>query len=226
MLSFFQWLYEQHQQDLSGHTVVGSFGKMRFPTKIGHGTLAKTIKDVGQSLSDKGKKVKTIIGLSGTSDVLTQQQKHKKAEQDIGIRHGISIESHPDKTLVSWLQHIESRGAKGVHVVVGSDRKKDAERIAALNQKQDKKGNTIFNFPEGIHVHIASGGQDVARVDVLKDPNHPLAKIHPSKMTEQQLKQTASASRLIDLAKKGDVKGFEAYGEDRKWIPVIQRAFK
>ena len=89
-----------------------------------------------------------------------------------------------------------------LHIVAGSDRAPEYRKIAEkYNGKPDKKGNVPFHFPGGVHVHEVTG----KREDVDK---------HPTEMSRDELERSASATKIVGLAKSGDYKGFKAYHPD------------
>ena len=164
--------------------------------------------------------------LSGTNKPLSGDQKKKYAEHL--FKHPVELADDKTNSFAAHLKDLSARGYKTAHVFVGSDRAPEISRIAAhhnLNNNAgyiDKKGQKSFHFPGGIHVH--QFGDERLNLDKPSSTEeHHLAKIHPTKMTPDQLKRSTSATRLETLANKGDWSAFKAYhtGVNSKHVKTL-----
>lgn len=197
--------------------VVTTFMKARIPTPA-HKGVVDNIKDFAQK-----HRMASVVKLSGTNYPLSAEQKKKHAENL--FQHPVELADAKTSSFVSHLSDLASRGHGTAHVFVGSDRAHEIQRIADhhnLNNNAgyiDKKGNKVFQFPGGIHVHQFGSN----RLD-LDHPNsaeeHQVSKIHPTKMKPDQISRSTSATRLEKLAGNGDYHGFKAYhpGVDEKHV--------
>jgi len=188
MLSFLKWLTESHDY---GETHVFVPGKMRIPTP-GH----KGLIDKGKSVA-KEAGAKMTIGLSGKAQPLSIDQKKSMAQKLFD--HPVETGSHVNG-IVPALQHFHKHGVKHLHIVAGSDRHEEYQKLVdRYNGKPDKKGNVPFHFDKvTIHKH----GEDREEGEVNK---------HPTEMTDDERAKTVSASRIEKLANAGDHAGVAAY---------------
>jgi hypothetical protein len=164
-------------------------GKVRYAT-LGHKKMVDQAKKIAKKV-----KGKLHIHLTGASDPLTPEQKKSHAEAMFG---------HPVESTTNVLDSLRKLNGHHhtLHIVAGSDRAPEYRKIAEkYNGKPDKKGNIPFHFPGGVHVHEVSG----KREDVDK---------HPTKMSRDELEKSASATKIVGLAKSGDYEGFKAYHPD------------
>ena len=166
---------------------VGFFGKVRIPT-IGHREAIKTAKSLAQD-------AKLHIGLSGTSNPLTPEMKRRHAE--MLFDHPVMPASKHTSNIISFLSHMSTKH-DDFTLVAGSDRAKEYHAlISKYNGKPDRSGNIPFNFRKW-RVHQISG----ERINSKK---------HPSLMSKEELTRSVSATKLEQLARTGDWKGFKAY---------------
>jgi hypothetical protein len=170
----------------SGVLVVG---KIRYAT-LGHKKMVNQAKSIASKV-----KGKLHIHLTGSADPLTPEQKKTHAE---------AMFEHPVESTANVLDSLSRLNGHHhtLHIVAGSDRADEYRKIAEkYNGKPDKQGNVPFHFPGGVHVHEVEG----KREDIDK---------HPTKMTRDELERSASATKVVGLAKSGDYAGFKAYHPD------------
>lgn len=213
MLSFLKYMLGESQSK----GVVTTFMKARIPTPA-HKGVVDTIKSFA-----KERGMTSVVKLSGTNHPLSAEQKKQHAEKL--FQHPVELADKDTGSFVSHLKNLASRGHTEAHVFVGSDRAHEIQRIADhhnLNNNAgyiDKKGNKAFHFPGGIHVHqFGSNRLDLDHPS--SDEEHKVSKIHPTKMTSDQISRSTSATRLQNLASAGDYHGFKAYhpGVDEKHV--------
>ena len=221
MFSFIKFFKESTESK----GVVTTFMKARIPT-LAHKGVVDSIKSFAQE-----HKMTSVVKLSGTNHPLTAEQKKKHAENL--FQHPVEIADGKTNSIVAHLSDLSNRGHHSAHVFVGSDRAHEVSRIAFHHNANnnagyiDKKGNKVFQFPGGIHVH--QFGSD--RLD-LDHPNsaeeHKVSKIHPTKMKPDQISRSTSATRLEKLAGAGDYNGFKAYhpGVDEKHVKSLYNDVK
>lgn len=215
MISFLKYLFES-----GNNPVVTTFMKARIPT-LAHKGVVDHVKDFASKHN-----MKSVIKLSGTNHPLTATQKKGHAEKL--FQHPVELADSHTNSMVSHLQNLADRGHKEAHVIVGSDRAPEIQRIAAHHNKNnnagyiDKKGSNVFHFPGGIHVH--QHGADRMDLDKPHSPEElKLSKVHPSKLDSTQISRSTSATRLQSLASKGDYAGFKAYhpGTDESHVKSL-----
>jgi len=171
---------------------VAFYGKVRYAT-LGHKKAIDTAKSVADRVGGR-----LHIGLSGTSDTLTPSQ--KKSHAEAVFQHPVESGSDHTKNLFNYLSHLNKHHDE-IHLVAGSDRAPEYERtLSQWNGKADKSGKVAFNFKKW-KVHEVAG----KREDSDK---------HPTKMSRDELEKSASATKVIGLAKSGDYEGFKAYHPD------------
>ena len=169
--------------------VVAFYGKVRIPT-IGHKKAIGTAKTIANKVGGKLR-----IGLSGTSRPLTSET--KKAHAEMMFQHPVDTGDEHSKNLFSYLSHL-NQDHDELHLVAGSDRAPEYRRtLQDWNGRADKSGRVGFNFKKW-KVHEVEG----ERGDVDK---------HPTKMSQDELERSVSATKLEGLAKSGDYEGFKAY---------------
>lgn len=170
--------------------VTAVYGKVRIPT-IGHKLL------VDQAAAHAKKHGHTLnVTLSGAATPLTVEQKKAHAERVFG--RPVNTANEHTSNIVKFLTHLHQSGHQEVHLFAGSDRVPEYQNILSkYNGTPDKKGNVPFHFKKW-QVH-AVGGERVK------------SKKHPTAMDHNELMQTVSASKLEELAHKGDYEGFKAY---------------
>lgn len=161
-------------------------GKVRYATP-GHQEAVNSAKELAKKHG-----AQLHIHLTGTSDPLTPEQ--KKAHAEAMFQHPVESTKNvfDSLTRLSGQHHT-------LHIVAGSDRAAEYRALGEkYNGKPDKSGNIPFHFPGGIHVHEVEG----KREDVDK---------HPTKMSRDEIVRSASATKIVGLAKAGDYEGFKAY---------------
>lgn len=157
---------------------VAFYGKVRIPT-IGHRKAIDAAKGIAKKVGGK-----LSIGLSGTSKPLTPET--KKAHAEMMFNHPVSTGDEHSKNLFSYLSHLNQHHDE-IHLVAGSDRAPEYRRtLQQWNGKADKSGKTAFNFKKW-KVHEVEG----ERGDVNK---------HPTKMSQDELERSVSATKLEGLA--------------------------
>lgn len=213
MLSFLKYLFLESTKN----GVVTTFMKARIPT-LAHKGVVDTMKDFAAK-----NKMSTVVKLSGTNHPLSGEQ--KKAHAERLFQHPVELADKDTSSFVSHLQNLAGRGHTEAHVFVGSDRAQEIQRIADHHNQNnnagyiDKKGNKVFQFPGGIHVHqFGSNRLDLDHPS--SDEEHKVSQIHPTKMNADQISRSTSATRLEKLAGAGDYHGFKAYhpGVDEKHV--------
>jgi hypothetical protein len=141
MFSFLRFLKEEETK-----AVVAHYGKWRIP-HVGYSVVTDNMHEVA-----KKHNATQEVALSGASNPLTHEQKVKHAKT-MFPNTPISSEHH-----TNFLDHAAALHKKGyteLHMVVGSDRKKEFEdKLNKYNGKPDKSGKVLFNFKK-IHVHTA-----------------------------------------------------------------------
>jgi hypothetical protein len=168
---------------------VGFFGKVRIATR-GHVKAINTGKAIAKRVGGR-----LHIGLSGTSHPLTPEQKKTHAEAMFG--HPVESGSDHTKNIFSFLSHLHQHHDE-VHLVAGSDRASEYRKLLDdWNGKPDKQGRVAFNFKK-YTVHEVEG----QRGEVDK---------HPTKMNDDELDRSVSATKLEGLARDRDYDGFKAY---------------
>lgn len=203
MLTFLKFFL---QESKSG--VVTTFMKARIPTPA-HKGVVDTIKDYAQKHN-----MHSVIKLSGANHPLSADQKKQHAERL--FQHPVELADKDSNSFVSHLTNLSKQGHQTAHVFVGSDRAHEIERIANVHNTNnnagyhDKKGNKVFHFPGGVHVHQV--GSDRLDLDnPTSKEEHAVSKIHPTKMSSDQISRSTSATRLEKLAGSNDYSGFKAY---------------
>ncbi len=203
MLSFIKYLLRENKGG-----VVTTFMKARIPT-LAHKGVVDSMKDFAHKNN-----MSSVVKLSGTNHPLSAEQKQGHAERI--FNHPVEMADKNTSSFVSHIKDLAARGHSEAHVFVGSDRAHEIQRIADHHNAGgksgyvDKKGNSVFHFPGGIHVHqFGSNRLDLDHPS--SDEEHKVASIHPSKMTSSQISRSTSATRLEKLAGSGDYHGFKAY---------------
>lgn len=165
---------------------VGFYGKVRIPT-IGHKAVIDTAKNIASKVGGQ-----LHIGLSGSSHPLSASQ--KKAHAEALFQH--PVETHHSH-VIEFLNNM-NKAHDDFTLVCGSDRAREYRQILTrYNGNKDRSGNVPFSFRKW-RVHEIAG----KRTESLKNP---------SKMSQDELVKTVSASKLENLAKSGNFDHFRAY---------------
>ena len=141
--------------------VVMAFGRMNPPT-IGHLKLADKVKSVAGSNPYRIYLSQT----TGPKDPLPFPKKVAYAKKSFGPKHAKSIMADKSvKTFIQAAQKLNEEGYTQLIMVAGSDRIQEFQRLLdTYNGKPDKKGNIVFDFPDGVKV-VSSGERDPDSTD-------------------------------------------------------------
>ena len=166
--------------------VVMAFGRMNPPT-IGHLKLADKVKSVAGSNPYRIYLSQTV----GPKDPLPWPKKIAWARASFGSKHAKSIMADKEvKTFIQAAEKLYKEGFTQLIMVAGSDRIKEFQTLLdRYNGKADKKGNIVFDFPDGVKV-VSSGERD-------PDSSDPTEAISASVMRQ------AAQSGDFDTFKKG-----------------------
>lgn len=141
MFSFQQFLKEEPTK-----AVVAHYGKWRIP-HVGYSVVTDKMKEVA-----KKHNADQEVALSGASHPLSHEQKVMHARK---MFPGTNITSEHHTNFFDHAAALHKKGYNELHVVVGSDRKKEFEdKLSKYNGKPDKSGKVLFNFKK-IQVHTA-----------------------------------------------------------------------
>jgi hypothetical protein len=165
---------------------IGFYGKIRIPT-IGHKAAIDAAKRIA---SHNGATLH--IAVSGAAHPLTISQKEALAR---------TLFQHPietnHKTFIDFLSHMSQIHDEFV-LVCGSDRVHEYRSlISRYNGNKDRSGKVPFSFRKW-EVHEVSG----KRINSSKSP---------LRMSQNELVQSVSASRIEQLVKEGKYDEFRAY---------------
>jgi hypothetical protein len=126
---------------------VSHYGKWRIPHD-GYRVVTDKIRELANR-----HKADHEVALSGASNPLPHDEKITHARK---MFPGINFTSERHPTFLAHAADINKRGYDTLHVVVGSDRADEFKKtLETYNGKPDKKGNVLYHFPGGIHVHTA-----------------------------------------------------------------------
>ena len=141
--------------------VVMAFGRMNPPT-IGHLKLADKVKSVAKSNPYRIYLSQT----TGPKDPLPFPKKVAYAKKSFGPKHAKSIMADKSvKTFIQAATKLNEEGYTQLIMVAGSDRIQEFQRLLdTYNGKPDKKGNVVFDFPDGVKV-VSSGERDPDSAD-------------------------------------------------------------
>ena len=141
--------------------VVMAFGRMNPPT-IGHLKLADKVKSVAKSNPYRIYLSQT----TGPKDPLPFPKKVAYAKKSFGPKHAKSIMADKSvKTFIQAATKLNEEGYSQLIMVAGSDRIQEFQRLLdTYNGKPDKKGNVVFDFPDGVKV-VSSGERDPDSAD-------------------------------------------------------------
>ena len=141
--------------------VVMAFGRMNPPT-IGHLKLADKVKSVAKSNPYRIYLSQT----TGPKDPLPFPKKVAYAKKSFGSKHAKSIMADKSvKTFIQAATKLNEEGYTELVMVAGSDRIQEFQRLLdTYNGKPDKKGNIVFDFPDGVKV-VSSGERDPDSAD-------------------------------------------------------------
>jgi len=141
--------------------VVMAFGRMNPPT-IGHLKLADKVKSVAGSNPYRIYLSQT----TGPKDPLPFPKKVAYAKKSFGSKHAKSIMADKSvKTFIQAATKLNEEGYTQLIMVAGSDRIQEFQRLLdTYNGKPDKKGNIVFDFPDGVKV-VSSGERDPDSAD-------------------------------------------------------------
>ena len=141
--------------------VVMAFGRMNPPT-IGHLKLADKVKSVAGSNPYRIYLSQT----TGPKDPLPFPKKVAYAKKSFGSKHAKSIMADKSvKTFIQAATKLNEEGYTELVMVAGSDRIQEFQRLLdTYNGKPDKKGNVVFDFPDGVKV-VSSGERDPDSAD-------------------------------------------------------------
>ena len=141
--------------------VVMAFGRMNPPT-IGHLKLADKVKSVAKSNPYRIYLSQT----TGPKDPLPFPKKVAYAKKSFGSKHAKSIMADKSvKTFIQAATKLNEEGYTQLIMVAGSDRIQEFQRLLdTYNGKPDKKGNIVFDFPDGVKV-VSSGERDPDSAD-------------------------------------------------------------
>ena len=168
---------------------VAFYGKVRIPT-IGHAKAIDTAKNIADKVGGQLR-----IGLSGTSHPLTPETKRSHAEKI--FNHPVETGQPHTSNLFSYLSHL-NKSHDHIHLVAGSDRAPEYRKtLEQWNGKADKTGKVPFNFKKW-KVHEVEGKREESNK-------------HPTKMSQDELEKSVSATKLEKLGRAGDYEGFKAY---------------
>lgn len=137
-----QILHEKNKK-----SVVTHFGKWRIPHR-GYDVVVNKIADVAKETGSDSE-----IALSGASNPLSYESKIEHARN---MFPKANITTTRYKNFIEHAADLNKRGYKTLHVVVGSDRAEEFKNtLEKYNGVPDKKGNVLYHFPGGVHVHVA-----------------------------------------------------------------------
>ena len=141
--------------------VVMSFSRMNPPT-IGHLKLADKQKSIAGSKPSRIYLSQTV----GPKDPLPFPKKVAYVKKSFGSKHAKSIMADKSvKTFIQAAQKLYEEGYTELVMVAGSDRIQEFQRLLdTYNGKPDKKGNIVFDFPDGVKV-VSSGERDPDSAD-------------------------------------------------------------
>ena len=141
--------------------VVMSFSRMNPPT-IGHLKLADKQKSIAGSKPSRIYLSQTV----GPKDPLPFPKKVAYVKKSFGSKHAKSIMADKSvKTFIQAAQKLYEEGYTELVMVAGSDRIREFQRLLdTYNGKPDKKGNIVFDFPDGVKV-VSSGERDPDSAD-------------------------------------------------------------
>lgn len=163
MLSFNQFLNEEDRK-----AVVAHYGKWRIP-HAGYSVVTDKMQEIA-----KKNNADHEVALSGADHPLSHEQKVTHARR-MFPNSNITSERHPN--FLEYAAALHKKGYNELHMVVGSDRKKEFEdKLNQYNGKPDKKGKVLFNFKK-IHVHTAGeerseGAEGVAGSSSTQQEKH------------------------------------------------------
>jgi len=142
-------------------TVVMSFSRMNPPT-IGHLKLADKQKSIAGNNPSRIYLSQTV----GPKDPLPFAKKIAYVKKSFGPKHAKSVQVDKSvKTFIQAAEKLYKEGFTQLLLVAGSDRIKEFQTLLdRYNGKPDKKGNIIFDFPEGVKV-VSSGERDPDSAD-------------------------------------------------------------
>ena len=141
--------------------VVMSFSRMNPPT-IGHLKLADKQKSIAGSKPSRIYLSQTV----GPKDPLPFPKKVAYVKKSFGSKHAKSIMADKSvKTFIQAATKLNEEGYTQLIMVAGSDRIQEFQRLLdTYNGKPDKKGNIVFDFPDGVKV-VSSGERDPDSAD-------------------------------------------------------------
>lgn len=140
--------------------MVMAFGRMNPPT-IGHLKLCDKVKSIAGSKPYRIYLSQTV----GPKDPLPFAKKIAYAKKSFP-KHARAIQVDKSvKTFINAAQKINQEGYTELVMVAGSDRIQEFQRLLdTYNGKPDKKGNIVFDFPDGVKV-VSSGERDPDSAD-------------------------------------------------------------
>ena len=140
--------------------MVMAFGRMNPPT-IGHLKLCDKVKSIAGSKPYRIYLSQTV----GPKDPLPFPKKIAYAKKSFP-KHARAIQVDKSiKTFIQAAQKINHEGYTELVMVAGSDRIQEFQRLLdTYNGKPDKKGNIVFDFPDGVKV-VSSGERDPDSAD-------------------------------------------------------------
>ena len=187
--------------------MIMAFGRMNPPT-IGHLKLADKVKSVAGSDPYRIYLSQTV----GPKDPLPFAKKVAYAKKSFGPKHAKSIQLDKSvKTFINAAQKINQEGYTELVMVAGSDRIQEFQRLLdTYNGKPDKKGNIVFDFPDGVKV-VSSGERDPDSAD-------------PTEAISASLMRSAAQSGDFETFKKGspmkEADAKKMYDDVRKFMGV------
>ena len=141
MFSFLQFIKEEKTKAIVAH-----YGKWRIP-HAGYSVVTDKMHEIAKKHNADHE-----VALSGADHPLTHEQKVAHARK---MFPGTNISSEHHTNFLDYASALHKKGYNELHMVVGSDRKKEFEdKLNKYNGKPDKSGKTLFNFKK-IHVHTA-----------------------------------------------------------------------
>ena len=166
--------------------VVMSFSRMNPPT-IGHLKLADKQKSIAGSKPSRIYLSQT----TGPKDPLPFPKKVAYVKQSFGSKHAKSIMADKSvKTFIQAATKLNEEGYTQLIMVAGSDRIQEFQRLLdTYNGKPDKKGNIVFDFPDGVKV-VSSGERDPDSAD-------------PTEAISASVMRKAAQDGDFDIFKKG-----------------------
>jgi hypothetical protein len=138
----------REEDESQSNAVVSHYGKWRIPHR-GYDVVVDKMNEIA-----KKHKADQEIALSGQTNPLGSHENKVKHARRMFPGANITSEQHPN--FLAHAADLNKRGYNALHVVVGSDRAEGfKDTLERYNGKPDKKGNVLYNFPGGIHVHTA-----------------------------------------------------------------------